>query len=138
MRAGHFSQATATPDSLRATACSSCLPGIRSWHIYFPRIREGNHLHDSLNATASMHGKVVVITGATSGIGEVAAQGLAAMGARGTLNAPGCRSTQTLSPTAVLRYTSHGTEVSSCIARGPHGPSCIMGVLFRPLVMCLP
>ena len=30
----------------------------------------------------SMHGKVVVITGATSGIGEVAAQRLAAMGAR--------------------------------------------------------
>src|ERR1700722_719699 len=35
-----------------------------------------------MRAIASMHGKVVVITGATSGIGEVAAQRLAAMGAR--------------------------------------------------------
>jgi NAD(P)-dependent dehydrogenase (short-subunit alcohol dehydrogenase family) len=35
-----------------------------------------------LKAGSGMHGKVVVITGATSGIGEVAAQRLAAMGAR--------------------------------------------------------
>jgi retinol dehydrogenase 12 len=35
-----------------------------------------------LNAGKHMHGKVVVITGATSGIGEVAAQRLAGMGAR--------------------------------------------------------
>jgi len=39
-------------------------------------------LHGRLNPEAAIHGKTIVITGATSGIGLIAAEQLAAMGAR--------------------------------------------------------
>jgi NAD(P)-dependent dehydrogenase (short-subunit alcohol dehydrogenase family) len=61
-----------------------------------------------------MQGKVVVITGATSGIGEVAAQRLAGMGARIVLVARD----RTRGEAAVARLRSGGTSISHAIHYG--------------------
>src|SRR3984957_13770473 len=67
-----------------------------------------------MRAIASMHGKVVVITGATSGIGEVAAQRLAGMGARIVLVARD----KTRGEAALSRLRDAGTGVAHSIHYG--------------------